>query len=76
VRTKEPEQQGEKRVLVRRMAQAPLLQFAYHGLDAKDPDVPALKLLLHILAEGESSRLHRRLVEEERVAIHVDNIFS
>jgi zinc protease len=76
VRTKEPEQQGEKRVLVRRMGQAPLLQVAYHAIDAKDPDYPALKLLLQILAEGESSRLHRRLVEEERVAIHVNSLFS
>jgi zinc protease len=76
VRTKEPEQQGEKRVLVHRMAQAPLLQVAYHGMDAKDPDQPALRLLLHILAEGESSRLHRRLVEDERVAIHVSSLFT
>lgn len=76
VRTKEPEQQGEKRVLLRRAAQAPLLQVAYHGLDAKDPDVPALRLLLHILAEGDSSRLHRRLVEEEQVAIGVASQFS
>ncbi|MFL5345330.1 MAG: M16 family metallopeptidase [Hyalangium sp.] len=76
VRTKEPEQQGEKRVLVRRLAQAPLLQVAYHAIDAKDPDLPALTLLLHILAEGESSRLHQRLVEEERVAIHVNSQFS
>lgn len=75
VRTKEPEQQGEKRVLVRRMAQAPLLQVAYHAIDAKDPDLPALRLLLRILAEGESSRLHQRLVEEERVAIHVTSLF-
>lgn len=76
VRTKEPEQQGEKRVLVRRMGQAPLLQVAYHAIDAKDPDYPALRLLLQILAEGESSRLHRRLVEEERVAIHVNSLFN
>jgi zinc protease len=76
VRTKEPEQQGEKRVLVRRSAQAPLFQVAYHAVDAKDPDVPAWELLLNILAEGESSRLHRRLVEEERVAIHVDSLFN
>jgi zinc protease len=76
VRTKEPEQQGERRVLVRRVAQAPLFQVAYHAVDAKDPDRPALELLLNILAEGESSRLHRRLVEEERVSIHVEKLFS
>jgi zinc protease len=76
VRTREPEQQGEKRVLVRRMAQAPLLQVAYHGVDAKDPELPALELLLRILAEGDSSRLHIRLVEEERAAIHVSSLFT
>jgi zinc protease len=76
VRTHEPEQQGERRVLLRRMAQTPILQVAYHAVDAKDPDLPALQLLLSILAEGDSSRLHRRLVEEERVAIHVGSYFT
>jgi zinc protease len=76
VRTKEPEQLGERRVVVRRLAQAPLLQMAWHGVDAKDADVPALDLLLSVLAEGDSSRLHRRLVEEEQVAISVGSQFS
>ncbi len=75
VRTQEPEQQGEKRVVVRRLAQAPLLQVAWHGVDAKDPDARALELLLRVLADGDSSRLHRRLVEEERVAIRVGSHF-
>ncbi|HEX8701884.1 MAG TPA: pitrilysin family protein, partial [Myxococcaceae bacterium] len=76
VRTKEPEQQGERRVVVRRLAQAPLLQMAWHGVDAKDPDVAALELLLSVLAEGDSSRLHRRLVEEEQVALSVGSQFA
>ncbi|HYO53864.1 pitrilysin family protein [Archangium sp.] len=71
VRTQEPPQQGERRVVVRKMAQAPLLQMAFHGLKASDVDAPALDLLVRILTEGDSSRLHRRLVEEERVAISV-----
>ena len=76
VRTKEPEQQGERRVQVHRAAQAPLLQVAYHGVDAKDADLPALQLLLRILAEGDSSRLHRRMVEEEQVALSVTSSFT
>ncbi|MBZ4418765.1 pitrilysin family protein [Myxococcus sp. RHSTA-1-4] len=76
VRTKEPEQQGERRVVVKKLAQSPLLQVAYHGIAAKDPDVEALDLLLRILADGDSSRLHRRLVEEERAAIHVETLFN
>lgn len=71
VRTKEPEQQGERRIVVRKQAQSPLLQVAYHGLAAKDEDAPALGMLLRILADGDSSRLHRRLVEEARAALSV-----
>ncbi|MDC0710812.1 pitrilysin family protein [Stigmatella sp. ncwal1] len=76
VRTKEPEQQGERRVTVRRMAQAPLLQMAWHGLAATDPDAPALEMLVSLLTEGDSSRLHRKLVEEEQVALHVASHFG
>ncbi|MDY7225772.1 M16 family metallopeptidase [Hyalangium rubrum] len=76
VRTQEPEQQGERRIVVRRLAQSPLLQMAWQGMNAKDPDMPALELLLRVLAEGESSRLHRRLVEEEQVAIGVNSHFG
>ena len=71
VRTQEPAQQGERRVVVRKLAQAPLLQMAFHGLKASDAEAPALDLLVRILTEGDSSRLHRRLVEEEQVAINV-----
>lgn len=76
VRTKEPEQQGERRVTVRRMAQAPLLQMAWHGLAAADPDAPALEMLVSLLTEGDSSRLHRKLVEEAQVALHVGSHFG
>ncbi|WNG33326.1 insulinase family protein [Archangium minus] len=71
VRTVEPPQQGERRVVVRKLAQAPLLQMAFHGVRGRDEDAPALDLLVRILTEGDSSRLHRRLVEEEQVAIAV-----
>ncbi|WP_205525430.1 M16 family metallopeptidase [Pyxidicoccus trucidator] len=76
VRTLEPEQQGERRVVVKKLAQSPLIQLAYHGIAGKDPDAEALDLLLRILADGDSSRLHRRLVEEERAAINVETLFS
>ena len=71
VRTQEPPQQGERRVVVRKLAQAPLLQMAFHGLRGGDAEAPALELLVRILTEGDSSRLHRRLVEDEQVAIGV-----
>jgi zinc protease len=72
VHTVEPVQQGERRVLLRKVAQAPMLQMAFHGPRARDEEAPALELLMRILTDGDSSRLHRRLVEEERVAIEVE----
>ncbi|MCG8370992.1 MAG: insulinase family protein, partial [Proteobacteria bacterium] len=71
ITTVEPAQQGTRRVVVEANAQAPLLHVAFHAGSATDPDTLHLDLLLAVLAEGASSRLHRRLVEEERLAIEV-----
>ncbi len=71
VRAREPEQPGERRVVVRRKAQTPLLQFAYKAPAAADARGPAIGLLLAILVDGDSSRLHRLLVEDRQLAIEV-----
>lgn len=76
IRTREPEQQGERRVVIEADAQTPLLQFAYHALAAADPDMPAFELLMRILTDGDSSRLHRALVEQQRVAVSVDGYWQ
>ena len=71
VRAVEPEQLCERRVLIRRKAQTPLLQYAYKAPRASDPRAPAVSLLLSALVEGDASRLHRSLVEDRQVAIEV-----
>jgi zinc protease len=71
VRTVEPEQLGERRFVIEKEAQVPLIVMAYHIGAADDPEAPALRLLLSILSDGDSSRLHQRLVEQEQVAISV-----
>jgi zinc protease len=76
VRTVEPEQLGEKRVFVERDAQTPLLMYAYKSPAANDPQGPAINLLMSVLTEGNSSRLHRLLVEEKEVAIEVGGYFA
>jgi zinc protease len=76
VRTVEPEQIGEKRVWVERDAQTPLLYYAYKSPAANDPQGPAINLLMSILTEGDSSRLHRLLVEEKKIAIEVVGYFA
>src|SRR5687767_193464 len=76
VRTTEPEQLGEKRVLVERNASTPLLYLAYKSPAANDPQGPAINLLMSVLTEGNSSRLHRLLVEEKKLAIDVSGSFQ
>jgi len=76
VRTTEPEQLGEKRVMVERQAATPLLYVAYKSPAANDPRGPAINLLFSILADGDSSRLHRLLVEEKKLAIEVAGSFQ
>jgi zinc protease len=48
-----------------------LLHVAFHAGDATDPQTLPLNLLLNILVGGESSRLHRALVEEEELVLDV-----
>lgn len=71
VTTVEPEQQGERRVVVEKAdAQSALIAYAFHtGMGEADKDIPALELLASILSQGDSSRLHQRLVEREQAAV-------
>lgn len=71
LRTREPAQEGERRVTLAVAAQTPLLQFAYHSPEITHADMPAMELLLRILVDGESSRLHQALVERDKLAISV-----
>jgi zinc protease len=73
IHTEEPKQEGERRVSIEADAQTPLLQFAYHSLSGADPRQPALELLTRILTDGDASRLHRVLVEEQKLAISADS---
>ncbi len=72
VRTKEPEQRGERRVVLNKQAQLPLQMVLYHIPNSRDPDQPALEVLQAILARGQSSRLYRRLVDGDQIAINVN----
>lgn len=74
VRTSEPEQQGERRVTVRRPAPTATLLVAFHAPPAASPDTPAMLVLDAVLSGGKSmgfgggggmgrsSRLYRSLV--------------
>jgi zinc protease len=69
--TREPLQQGERRLCLQRPGQSPLVHFAYHALAASDPLEPALNILQTVLLGGDASRLNRALVEEGKLAVAV-----
>jgi zinc protease len=68
VRAQEPEQQGERRTVLRREAQLPFIGIAYHVPNLRSSDGAALEVLSAVLSGGKSSRLHKRLVYEKRLA--------
>jgi zinc protease len=65
VRTKEPEQLGERRVTLDKPAQLPIQLVLYHIPDSRDPDTPVLDVISNILSNGQSSRLYKRLVDSQ-----------
>ena len=67
----EPPQRGERRATVIYPSQAAALAVGWRGPAARSPDAPALDVLQVCLAVGESSRLRRRLVQEEELAVAV-----
>ncbi|MGH7360212.1 MAG: M16 family metallopeptidase [Candidatus Methylomirabilales bacterium] len=70
VRSVEPPQQGERRVVVKREAKLPFIVAGYHTPTLTHPDSFALEVLASVLADGKSSRLHRSLVYEQQVALY------
>ena len=71
VTTVEPEQMGERRLVVRKPAELPLLRIAYHVPKTDSPDFYALNILRTVLTQGESSRMYRRLVDQDQTALDV-----
>src|ERR1700720_2173726 len=71
--TVEPEQLGERRVVVRKASQLPLVLVAYHVPQTNSPDFYALNVLRTVLFQGESSRMYQRLVDKDQVALDVSS---
>ena len=67
----EPPQQGERRAVLKKAAQLPAIELAYHVPATSSAEVYALDLLQIILGSGDSSRLRRRLVHEQELATRV-----
>ena len=64
----EPPQRGERRVRLKREAELPVVMMNHHAPAVGHPDSYALDVLEMILSRGRTSRLHRELVYERRIA--------
>src|SRR5580658_3266308 len=73
VTTVEPEQMGERRLVVHKPAELPLVMIGYHVAKTDDPDFYALNILRSVLFQGESSRMYQRLVDKDQLALDVSS---
>jgi len=68
IRTVEPQQLGERRVVIEEATQ-PFMFIGYHVPARRHADRPAIGALASILGEGRSSRLYSRLVKADQLAL-------
>ena len=68
--TEEPKQKGERVVYVKRQAQLPMLMAGYHIPELVHDDIYALQVLQKVLSDGKSSRLYKKMVYEEQIALY------
>ena len=61
-------QDGERSVAVRRVGGTPIFFAAYHVPAGPDPDYAAIELLLQVMGDTPSGRLHKRLTEKQLAA--------
>jgi zinc protease len=66
--TLDPSQDGERSVVVRRSGGTPLFFTGYHVPAGPDPDYAAVELLVQVMGDTPSGRLHKRLTEKQLVA--------
>ena len=72
----EPEQRGERRIVVKKEAQVPFVMAGYRVPNYTSEDSYALMILESILSHGKSSRLYRSLVYEQKTALAVGAEYS
>ncbi|MFO0122181.1 MAG: M16 family metallopeptidase [Inhella sp.] len=66
--TLDPVQDGERSVTVRRTGGTPSATVAYHVPASSHPDFAAVELITLLMTEAPSGRLHKRLVEDQKIA--------
>ena len=72
----EPPQNGERRVIVTKEAELPVVYMAWHVPNHRSNDAPALEVLSTILSGGRASRLYRDLVYQRQLALEAGGDYS
>jgi zinc protease len=72
----EPEQTGERRIIVKKEVATPYLMIGYHTPESKNDDYYALNVLSSVLSNGNSSRLYASLVDQKQLATQVFTDFG
>jgi zinc protease len=72
----EPPQTGDRRVVVRKEAQLPIVYMAWPVPNHRSPDAFALEVLAQVLSAGRTSRLYRHLVYERQLALSAGGDYS
>jgi predicted Zn-dependent peptidase len=73
VETVEPEQLGERRVVVEDKAQ-PIVAIGYHKGNIYHPDDAIFTVMSDILGRGRTSRFHKTLVKDKKIAIDAGSV--
>jgi len=76
IHTVEPEQNGEKRIIINRKVTSPYVMMAFHVPQTSSEDYYALSLLESILSSGNTSRLYSSLVDERQLAVWISTDYS
>ena len=71
-RPTDPQQSGERRILVKKEAQLPFVVMGYHVPNLGQPESYVLEVINALLSGGKSSRLYRRLVQEKQLVLEAD----
>lgn len=71
VHTVEPEQRGEKRIMVQKQVSTPNVLITYHVPQTQSEEYYALDVLNSILSSGKSSKLYSYLVDQNQLATSV-----
>lgn len=75
VQTREPEQKGERRLVIEHSAN-PKLMIGFHKPVYPDPDDAALSILERILGEGRTSRLYKGVFEGKEMTAEEPRVYS